>query len=211
MTEAFADVVAPVFQGVVDFQNRLVRGEHPTLEEQKRELIDVLSRAEERAVRTSAAVARDFELAKRALVYWIDEILITSRWRHAQEWTNQILEFHFYREGGAAVRFYEMATEAEKRDSTDPLETFLLCVALGFRGELASDTEEIRRWASRVHERVAEGTNHPEQYIPEPPSSQREGNLAALRGAGLLLVISVLVSVTVIVTLFGLIAAVHWR
>jgi type VI secretion system protein ImpK len=211
MTEAFAEVVAPVFQGVIDFQNRLVRGEHPTVEDQRRELIDLLSRAEERAVRTSAALARDFELAKRALIYWIDEILITSSWRHAHEWTNQILEFHFYHEGSAAVRFYEMATEAEKRDSTDPLETFLLCVALGFRGDLASDTEEVRRWASRVHDRVAEGTSQPEQYIPEPASSQGERGLAALHGGRLLFVVSALVSLSAIVTLFGLIVAVHWR
>ena len=81
------------------------------------------------------------------LVYWIDEILITSTWAHAQEWTNHILEFHFYRESAAAIRFYEKAIEAEKRDSTDPLETFFLCVVLGFRGELASQDEEIRRWA----------------------------------------------------------------
>jgi len=211
MTEAFTDLVAPVFQGVIDFQQGLVRGEHPTLEEQKREFIDLLKQAEERAVRSSAALARDFELAKRALVYWIDEILIASKWRHAQEWINHILEFHYYHEGVAAVRFYEMATEAEKRDSTDPLETFLLCVALGFRGDLASDTEEIGRWASRVHERVAEGTNHPEQYIPEPPRSPRERELPALHGGRLLLLVSALVSATAIVTLFGLIVAVHWR
>jgi type VI secretion system protein ImpK len=211
MTEAFMDVVAPVFQGVIDFQHGLLRGEHPTLEEQKRALIDLLNRAEERAVRTSAALARDFELAKRALVYWIDEILISSTWRHAQEWTNHILEFHFYHEGVAAVRFYEMATEAEKRDSTDPLEAFLLCVALGFRGDLASDIEEIRRWASRVQERVAEGTSQPEQYLPEPPRSQQERELRPLPGGRLLLVTSILVSATAIITLFGLIAAVHWR
>jgi type VI secretion system protein ImpK len=211
MTDAFADVVAPVLQGVIDFQDGLLRGKHPTLEEQKRELMDLLKRSEEKAVRTSPELARDFELAKRALVYWIDEILITSRWSHAQEWTNHILEFDFYREGVAAVRFYEKATEAEKRDSTDPLETFLLCVALGFRGDLASDKEEIQRWASRVHERVTEGTKHPQQFLPEPPVSQRDRELLALPGGRLLLVISTLVSATAIATLLGLIVAVHCR
>ncbi len=211
MTDAFTDVVAPVIQGVIDFQDGLLRGKHPTVEEQKRELIDLLKWSEDRAGRTSPEVARDFELAKRALVYWIDEILITSSWSHAQEWTNHILEFSLYRESAAAVRFYEKAIEAEKRDSTDPLEIFFLCVALGFRGDLASDEEEIRRWASRVHERITEGTKHPEQYLPEPPGHQQERELRPLQGGRLLFVVSLLVAATAVVTLAGFIAAVHWR
>ncbi len=211
MTDAFTDVVAPVIQGVIDFQDGLLRGKHPTVEEQKRTLIDLLNWSEDRAGRTSPEVARDFELAKRALVYWIDEILITSSWSHAQEWTNHILEFYLYRESAAAVRFYEKAIEAEKRDSTDPLEIFFLCVALGFRGDLASDEEEIGRWAGRVHERITEGTKHPEQYLPEPPVSQQERELRPLQGGRLLFVVSLLVAVTAVVTLAGFIAAVHWR
>jgi type VI secretion system protein ImpK len=211
MTDAFADVVAPVIQGVIDFQDGLLRGKHPTVEEQKRELIDLLNRSEDKAARTSPELARDFELAKRALVYWIDEILITSTWSHAQEWTNHILEFVFYRESSAAVRFYEKAIEAEKRDSIDPLETFFLCVVLGFRGDLASQDEEIRRWASRVHERVTEGTKHPEQYLAEPPGRQHERELRPLPGGRLLFVVSLLVCATAVVTLAGFIAAVHWR
>jgi type VI secretion system protein ImpK len=211
MTDAFADVVAPVIQGVIDFQDGLLRGKHPSVEEQKRELALLLGRSEEKAVKTSPALARDFELAKRALVYWIDEILITSSWSHAQEWTNHILEFSLYRESAAAVRFYEKAVEAEKRDSTDPLETFFLCVLLGFRGDLAADEEGIRRWASRIHERVTEGTNHPEQYLPEPPGSRQERELRPLSGGRLLFVVSLLVCATAVVTLAGFIAAVHWR
>jgi type VI secretion system protein ImpK len=211
MTDAFADVVAPVIQGVIDFQDGLLRGKQPALDDQKRALTDLLSRSEEKAGRTSPDLARDFELAKRALVYWIDEILITSTWAHAQEWTNHILEFYFYRESAAAIRFYEKAIEAEKRDSTDPLETFMLCVVLGFRGDLASQEDEIRRWALRVHGRIAEGTKHPDQFLQEPPRLPDELRLRTLPGERLLLAVSLLVAVTAVVSLVGLIAAVHFR
>jgi type VI secretion system protein ImpK len=210
MTDAFVEVIAPVIEGVIDFQDGLLRGKHPTVEEQKREFINLLNRSEDKVARASVAVARDFELAKRALVYWIDEILITSTWIHAHEWANHILEFSLYKESAAAVRFYEKAVEAEKRDSTDPLETFFLCVALGFRGELRANDDEIRRWASRAHERISEGTKHAEQYIPEP-AAQRERGLRPLHGGRLLLVVSLLVAATALVTLAGFIAAVHWR
>jgi type VI secretion system protein ImpK len=109
------------------------------------------------------------------------------------------------------VRFYEKAVEAEKRDSTDPLETFFLCVALGFRGDLAALDEEIGRWASRVHERVTEGAKQPEQYIPEPPDARDVDELRPLSGRRLLFVVSLLTSLTAVVTLAGFIAAVHWR
>ncbi len=211
MTDAFTDVIAPVIQGVIDFQDGLQRGKHPTVEEQKRALVDLLNWSEDRAGRSSPDVARDFELAKRALVYWIDEILITSSWSHAQEWTNQILEFSLYGESAAAVRFYEKAIEAEKRDSTDPLQVFFLCVALGFRGDLASNEEEIRRWASRVHERITEGATQSEQYLPEPAGRQQERELRRLQGGRLLFAVSLLVAATAVVTLAGFIAAVHWR
>jgi type VI secretion system protein ImpK len=211
MTDAFFDVVAPIIEGVIEFQNGLVRGKHPTVEEQKRSLIELLNRSDDRAGRTSPELARDFELAKRALVYWIDEILITSAWSHAHEWANHILEFYLYRESAAAIRFYEKAIEAEKRDNTDPLETFFLCIVLGFRGELAANDEEIRRWATRVHERLTEGKNHPEQYLSEPQGPRGRGELPPLSGARLLLVVSVLVAATAVVTLAGFIAAVHWR
>ena len=129
-------------------------------------------------------------------------------------WTNHILEFSLYRESSAAVRFYEKAAEAEKRDSTDPLETFFLCVALGFRGDLGSDAEEIARWASRVHERVIEGTKHPEQYIPGTAGIRRSDKArchSALPGARVLFAVSLLVAATAVVTLAGFIASVHWR
>ncbi len=211
MTDDFADVVAPVIQGVIDFQYGLLRGKHPTVEEQKRTLIDLLKWSEDRAARSTPELARDFELAKRALVYWIDEVLITSSWSHSQEWTNHILEYTLHGESAAAIRFYEKASEAERRDSTNPLEVFFLCVALGFRGDLSTDAEEIQRWASRVHERITEGTKHPEQYIPDPPGRLQERGLRSLQGGRLLLVVSLLVAVTSVVTLAGFIAAVHWR
>ena len=109
----------------------------------------------------------------------------------------------------AAIRFFEKANEAEKRDSTNPLEVFFLCVALGFRGELSSDEEELRRWARRVHERITEAPAHPEQYIPEPPGRPQGRGLRPLQGGRLLLVVSLLVAVTAVVTLAGFIAAVH--
>ncbi len=92
----------------------------------------------------SSQLSHDFELAKHALVYWIDEILINSPWSHAMEWRQHILEWDIYQERLRADRFFEKAHEAEVLANTDPLETYYLCVALGFRGKYVESQPELR-------------------------------------------------------------------
>ena len=75
-----------------------------------------------------------------------------------------------------------------------------------------SDEEEIRRWASRVHERVIEGTKHPEQYLARTAGVRAtSASCGTLPGGRMLFVVSLLVAATAVVTLAGFIAAVHWR
>lgn len=76
----------------------------------------------------------EFELAKRALVYWIDEVLISSDWEEAGWWSHHTLERHFFDSRERAWRFFEKAAVARQLDSLDALETFYLCACLGFQG-----------------------------------------------------------------------------
>src|SRR5215475_802751 len=133
MTDPFATVVGPVFQYVIDLQQRLEEGETPALEIEREQILNLLAEADQKA-RTSSQLAHDYELARHALVYWIDEVLINAPWAYAMEWRQRILEWDLYQERLRADRFYEKAQEAEALASTDPLEVFYLCVALGFRG-----------------------------------------------------------------------------
>src|SRR5215472_4743194 len=163
MTDAFANLVGPVFQHVVDLQDRLEEGESLTLQAERDSILAVLGEAERKAGASSSQLAHDFELARRALVYWIDEVLINSGWDHATEWKQHILEWDIYQERLRADRFYEVAHEAETLAGTDPLETFFLCVALGFRGRYLDNRKELRRWSERAYNRVAAGSHHPDK------------------------------------------------
>src|SRR4051794_33225383 len=133
MTDPFANLVSPVFQAVIDLQSRLAQGEDPPIAPEREQILLALDEAERKAA-VSSQLSHDFELAKYALVYWIDEVLINSPWRHAMEWRQQILEWDIYQERLRADRFFEKGQEAESLANTDPLETYFLCVALGFRG-----------------------------------------------------------------------------
>jgi type VI secretion system protein ImpK len=198
MTDAFANVVSPVFQRVIDLQERIRRGENPALEPQRQQIRAALDEAQLRAAAVSQ-LAHDFELAKYALVYWIDEVLIASSWSHAMEWKQQILEWEIYQERLRADRFYEQAQVAERLASIDPLETFFLCMALGFRGRYVDNRAELQQWADRAYTRIVAANIQPDRFTPDEPLDREP--LKPLPGKTILLWVSILVSLTALLTL----------
>jgi type VI secretion system protein ImpK len=205
MTDAFASLVSPLFQSVIDLQLRLEEGEDPALEPERDHILSLIGEADQKAA-TSGQLAHDWALARRALVYWIDEVLINSSWKHALEWRQRILEWDLYQERLRADRFYETARDAEALAGTDPLETYYLCVALGFRGNYVDDPDGLRKWAERIYNRVLAGGQQPEKFLSEEPTEREP--LRPLPGPSILLAVSILVSITALFTLACFVVAV---
>jgi type VI secretion system protein ImpK len=210
MTGPFSDLVGPVLEHVVAFQEAVRAGEHPALDPERRALVRLLDDAEKKAA-ADPELARDYALARYAVVYLVDEILITTPWQHAAGWKNAILELHYFgHPRRAAVDFWAKAerAEAQARDGkgTDALETYYLCAALGFRGELILDQPQLLRWFDRTYALIYAGL--PAAAVPD---GQGVWGLGPLRGGLLLVVVSALVSVTAVVTALTFIAAVHVR
>jgi type VI secretion system protein ImpK len=205
MTDPFARLVSPVFQRVIDLLQRLAQGEGPALGPEREQLWVALDEAEQQAG-ASSQLSHDFALAKHALVYWIDEVLINSSWAHAMEWRQQILEWDIYQERLRADRFYEKAHEAEALATTDPLETFFLCVALGFRGRYVDSPTELRKWADRVYHRIAASGQQADKFLPDDLTGRER--LKPLPGQSILLAVSVMVSITALITLACFVLAV---
>src|SRR5215831_18025629 len=105
MTDAFAGLVSPVFYHVIQLLQRMEQGESPALEPERNRLIALIGEADQQAA-TSGALAHDFALARHALIYWVDEILINSPWRNALEWKNRILEWDYFQERIRADKFF---------------------------------------------------------------------------------------------------------
>ncbi len=210
MNDNFVGLIAPVFRYVIAIQDRLELRESPTLSEVRANLVELLNEAQQGAV--AKALEADFELARYALVYWIDEILINSTWTHASDWRDHILEWDFFRERLGGEQFYEKAKEASARSSTDPLEVFLICVALGFRGALADEAEVLRTWAENAHRRICSANPPADRFLPEEPRGDDPsgGSLQPLPGKSILLAVSVLLSATALATLLAFILAVQW-
>ncbi len=208
MTDAFADVVMPVFQKVLQLLDRLFLGEARTPDEVMAQTRSWIEEAGRKTV-AKPDLARSFELAKFGLVTWIDEILTDSTWGANARWSVgvHLLEWSIYGTRMGASKFFDEAERAEEEGDMDALEVFLLCVILGFKGIKAHDETNLSEWVERVYGRVSEASS-----VASRPFTEEEGSVSRfgpLRGPSLLLTVAILVAITMLFTLAAYLLAVH--
>lgn len=138
MTPEFAQPVNRIFDAVLDLVDRIERREHPDLNEEKKLIrmdLDALTGA---ASSQPGQRREDFELARRALLYWVDEVLTAAD----AEWKDITLEFDYFAEKNRAWRFYEYGERAARSSSSDVIEVWYLCLVLGFEGDIGEAFRE---------------------------------------------------------------------
>ncbi|QDT55789.1 hypothetical protein Pan44_38370 [Caulifigura coniformis] len=162
MTPEFAQSVNRVFDAVLDLVDRIERRERPDLNEEKKLIrmdLDALTGA---SANQSSARREDLELARRGLIYWVDEVLTMAD----PEWKDITLEFDYFAEKNRAWRFYEFGERAARSSSPDVVEAWYLCLVLGFEGDIgeafrehlhqpmpggaANSTEARQAWAQEL-------------------------------------------------------------
>lgn len=131
MNEEFAAKVDPLVLYVLDLLDRIKsgRGGDPLPERERPRLKQYLGQLD-----VDEGGSRDIELTKKALVYWIDEMLVHSSWSQAKTWENRLLEFEVYGTRDRGILFFERSNEAKALTRSDALTVFFLCAALGFVG-----------------------------------------------------------------------------
>ncbi len=152
-----------------------------------------------------------------ALVAWIDEQCISLPWQGSDWWKNNSLEVATFRTKNSHNDFYVHAEEAVRKNDTNAIQIFFLCVVLGFRGiyiDLRSNNPEyvqraqefinrfqlkmdLRDWLKRTSEFLPIGQSSATLKIKStegfgaPPLNGRldfvSGALFAIVGLGLLL------------------------
>jgi len=125
---------------------------------------------------------KEYYLARSALVYWIDEVLVNSTWEHASYWNNHTLERSYFDARERAWRFFEKAEQARSLDNLDALETFYLCACFGFKGVYRDE----QRPAKKEKQTQANETWDPERGGAEAadavPAAAEEPSGPAPRG-----------------------------
>ncbi len=129
MTPDFAIAVDPVFLHVLGFVDRISQGENPPPREERQTVQNFLRQAE-----AQLGQRQDWELAKYALVCWIDDLLIEAPWEGRNWWKENALEVEAFNTRVRATEFFVKANNASNLTRRDALEVFYVCVVLGFRG-----------------------------------------------------------------------------
>jgi type VI secretion system protein ImpK len=129
MTPKFAQAVDPIFLHVLRLLDRVSRGENPSPQDERLGIRALIDQAE-----AIVGAGQEWELAKYALVSWIDEVLLETPWDGREWWGNNVLEVELFNSRLCNEQFYVRAQEASGLTRRDALEVFYVCVVLGFRG-----------------------------------------------------------------------------
>ncbi|MEZ6117665.1 MAG: DotU family type IV/VI secretion system protein [Pirellulaceae bacterium] len=208
MNPRFAAAVDPVFLHVLDLLERIGRNEAhaPDVE---RELIGNRFREAEAQI----GEKQGWDLAKYALVAWIDDVLIAAPWEGRDWWENNSLEFAYFKSRDRATEFFQKAIRAAEMTRRDALEVFYVCVVLGFRGlyglqdaafmadqlQLPTDLNE---WARRTSRSIQLGQGRPpisESIRPRTTAPPLEGKFLLV---GTVLVSAVLSAFAIVIAYY---------
>ncbi len=129
MTPNFAQAVDPIFLYVLALLDRISRDAKPKPQEERARIRALIDEAEARL-----GSGTEWELAKYALVSWIDEMLVDAFWDGREWWSNNVLEIELFNTRECNEKFFIKAQQASTASGRDALEVFYVCVILGFRG-----------------------------------------------------------------------------
>jgi type VI secretion system protein ImpK len=224
MTDSFAEAVGRVILGATELEEQLRgggAGMDSSLEAVRGRLVRLVD-GFARDARRSPGREEDYELARCALVCWLDEVFtVHCPWPSQQAFRARCLELQYpevhiqrgrkppevRRPVEGPTLFYEMAEVARRRPEVDAIETYYLCVALGFKGRLL-DEDERRAWLDEVYAHIRE--RQPAESDGPPAAAVADG-LRPLHGARLRLGVALLTAATALLTLLAFIVAVHRR
>jgi type VI secretion system protein ImpK len=129
MTPQFAQAVDPIFLAMLDLLDQIGQNQPVSPQNERYRLVAAVDHAE-----GALGGGVEWELAKYALVSWIDEMLVETPWSGRDWWSNNVLEVQYFSTRLCNERFYTKAQEASGQSRRDALEVFYNCVILGFRG-----------------------------------------------------------------------------
>jgi len=148
------------------------------------------------------------ELAKYAIVAFIDEMILTSNWPLRDVWSSRPLQLEYFNDFNAGEVFYEKLETL--RGTDDPkklevLEIYFTCLALGFKGKhvdlagmeklktlMEGISKDLRKWHGKGVEGLSPNWKSAENA--QPLAESFPAWIVAVVCAGVLLLIYVVLA-----------------
>lgn len=194
MTPEFSAHVNPVLHTVLNLVSRIKNGEPVELRRERDQILVELRDLQRHASRGPEALRQEYELARKALVYFTDEMLTSVD----QNWKVMALDWELYNSQDWAWKFY-VEGESQARHSTgNVIELWYLALVLGFKGDIvdgfrrlnrqdfppihATDEEARQMWAQELERLIPQ-----RQEFRDLPSPALAGDVRPLGGMSFLL------------------------
>jgi type VI secretion system protein ImpK len=191
MRDELAEIVYPVLRAGLRLKEDVLRGANPGNALPERELANRHADLRRKLLNQNAARQHldyggdgdDFRGGRYALAAWLDDLFILnvpadsvcSRW-----WNQNQIEVALYNSIDAGTEFWRQADRAEQLGRIDAVETFYLCVMLGFRGELRDQPDRVREWREGVERQLQQLLR--KEWEDLPPSVEPESDVPPLIG-----------------------------
>ncbi len=120
--------------------NKTYAKKQPPLAEVKGK-IRVLLDEQEETVKRDGLSEENYNQSRFAVLAWIDELIMNSKWEQRNEWREHLLQNEFYKTTNAGEEFYERLTRLHPEQSA-VREIYYLCLCLDFRGRYCWEEDE---------------------------------------------------------------------
>lgn len=212
MSPEISTAVDPIITYVLSVMNEIEENVSPPIaEDVHARCVALIDRAE-----TMLSNSQQWNLAKYAIVAWVDDLLIDSPWEGRVWWHENHLELRYFQSTDAFTEFYQRSKQATILPNKDALEVFYVCVVLGFRGVYGDPNgiakiEEndlplsIEEWARRTSMSIELGRDRPElieQGRPGLGAPPREGKYLVI-GSAILFVVLLLSTILTYYSVFS--------
>jgi type VI secretion system protein ImpK len=128
LRDVFSDLIAYVL-----FFASSCEQQPPALHEFRQRITALINIQEERA-RTIGVTQEAFREARFAVLSWVDEMVLNSKWLYRSQWQHMMLTY--YGTLNAGEEFFRRL-DLLPSQANDVREIYFLCISLGFQGEFA--------------------------------------------------------------------------
>ncbi len=183
MKDETAEFVYPILDYLLQSKERLDRGEAPSLDEEQLTLGRLLTRELRKEHHSGSETqekvsSRQSEELRYAMVCVIDEFFIShTSW--GESWNERKFESRHYGTNDRAWRFWRGARQSLADGDVEMVEVYLVCVMVGFRGQMADDRPGLQDWVGKA-QRLIETRRA--RFWVDPPSREPRTFVPPLRG-----------------------------
>jgi len=167
-----ADVCSECFTLILHLRAVREFGDPEILRRRIKDLLDKI----ERDGRRSEVSPDGIQMAKFALVAFIDESIFTSEWSRRESWRANPLQYELYGRFDAGEEFFRRVDQLRQRtqENAQVLEIFYLCLVLGFKGRYQLfEQEKLRQLIGELHADLRRVVGKPTNVL-SPHGRQRD-------------------------------------